>query len=136
MRCGSHRERIHSKERERDTSVSREDRKLKVLFCLFGFRESFFMYTQTLQKKQKRMIFLFVYFLYTNTTRTIFLAYKRSITEESNNRLIWSFVLPFCMSILRRDHVLLFCSTLWNISTSAIFCFILYLFLSVSPLLL
>lgn len=60
---------------------------LKFYFVCLVLENLFYVHTDT-AKKQKRMIFLFVYFLYTNATRTIFLAYKRSITEESNNRLI------------------------------------------------
>lgn len=77
------------RKREREIRVLAERREsLKFYFvCLVLENLFFYVHTDT-ARKQKRMIFLFVYFLYTNATRTIFLAYKRSITEESNNRLI------------------------------------------------
>lgn len=53
------------RKRERDTSVSREERKLKVLFCLFGFRESFFyVHTYTAKKSKKNDIFICLFFIY------------------------------------------------------------------------
>lgn len=98
------------------------DRELQVLFCLV-LENLFYVHTNT--AKDWYFICLFFICIQNAYKRTIFLAYKRTITEESNNRLIWSLfgfetvILPSFIA-----HVLLFCSTLWNISTSAIFCFI------------
>lgn len=106
------------------------DRELQVLFCLV-LENLFYVHTNT--AKDWYFICLFFICIQNAYTRTIFLAYKRTITEESNNRLIWSLfgfetvILPSYIA-----HVLLFCSTLWNISTSAIFCFIL-VYLRPSP---
>lgn len=89
MCSGGHRENknVHSREmRVLGEKRRARERESNVLFCLFGFRESF-LYVHRHSKKQKNDIFICL-FLYT-TLRTIFLAYKRTIAEESNNRLIW-----------------------------------------------
>lgn len=123
MRCGSPRENKRFI-RKRDTSVRWREKELKVLFCLFGFRESSFLCTQTQQEAKEWYFYLFI-FLYTTPTRTIFLAYKRTITEESNKKS-W-FKVCFFIHPSPRVHVLLFCSTL-KYFNKCHFLFLFYLY--------